>query len=167
MSLALQRLFVLITCISFHGNVWTLSLRANILSELINGKTNCQVFFFEAALLLFHLRLQFCWLIVEVFCLGKQVLSLFKIKFRISWRMCYQISGKERNSSVNMVLLEEKQNNFIMSSVRLACILPFFLLKSPVACRKSDFHQAVAMFQSVPLQIGLHRRCWVGCWSLR
>lgn len=47
--------------------------------------------------------------------------------------MCYQISGKELTFSVNMVLLEEKQNNCIMNSVRL----PLYLACFPAKISKS------------------------------
>lgn len=48
--------------------------------------------------------------------------------------------------SVNMVLLEEKQNNRIMNNVRLPCILPTSLIKSPISFRRDDFYQAVKIF---------------------
>ena len=63
--------------------------------------------------------------------------------------MCSQICGKELTFSVNVMLLEEKQKNCIMDSVRLPCILPVFLLKSPIPFRKNDFYQAVKIFQSL------------------
>jgi len=53
--------------------------------------------------------------------------------------------------SVNVVLLEEKQNNCIINNIRLACILPVFLLKSTIPFRKNDFYQAVKRFQSLCL----------------
>lgn len=48
--------------------------------------------------------------------------------------------------SVNMVLLEEKQNNRIMNNVGLPCILPISLIKPPISFRRDDFYQAVKIF---------------------